>query len=1175
MSTDQERHGETQRTVHLGPSPLAPAAGPVTGRLDDVQGERCYVVENLQELAPFLLTLVSDSDHWLFAASNGALTAGRRSPATALFPYVTEDRVIDSVGVSGPVTALVARVRGRHQLWRPLRGDDQRLHRIARRLSRNVLGNRLVLEESNLDLGLTFRAGWTTSHAYGFLRDCEVVNEGAEPVELEVVDGLVNLLPAGIDDLFQNTFSVLADAYKRAERIPGTPLAVFALEAVPTDKAEPREALRATTVWSHGLPEPRVLLDAAALERFERGQPLGELEEPGARLGARGAYLLGGRARLAPGEAARWHLVADVNRTQFDVAALAAELADPDRTLARAQEDVARGRERLLRIVAGTDGLQRTDDELATAHHLLNVLFNDMRGGVPAGDGAVPGPDLAAFVRRMSPATGRRHAAFLDALGERERRGDLLARVEALGDPDLLRLALEHLPLTFSRRHGDPSRPWNRFEIDVRGEGGEERIAYQGNWRDIFQNWEALALSWPELLEGFIARFVNASTADGHNPYRISSDGVEWEIPDPSHPWAAIGYWGDHQLVYLQRLLDLSRRHHPGRLAGLLRRRLFTYVDVPYELAPYDDVLRDPRATIRFDREKHRRILELLPAEGGDARLLRAGEDLHRVTLGEKLLVPALAKLANLVPGAGIWMNTQRPEWNDANNALVGHGLSVVTLCHLASYLATFHELLGDAGEAPVLVSPEVAAWLEETIAALVHHRALLAAREVGDRDRATFVSTLGRIAARYREVLYRDGLSAPIEVPVASLERLAELGLAYARHGLTANRRTDGLYHAYNLLAPRPDGGFGVERLPEMLEGQAAALGSGLIEGEEALGVLQALRRSALWRSDQRSYLLYPERRLAGFLERNVIPEEVLRESPALRRLLEPGEGNPGAGAPGERILRRDASGRARFRETLDGDDRIGEAVRALQREGVLDAAGAAEVLAAYERVFQHRRFTGRSGTMYGYEGLGCIYWHMVGKLLVAAQERCFAAAEAGAGEAVVARLAAAYHELRAGMAGTRKTPAEYGAIPLDPYSHTPRRGGARQPGMTGQVKEEILARRGELGVRVRDGRIRFWPLLLRASELLARPAQLELPAADGSRRAIPLEAGTLAFTLCEVPVVYRRRPEAAIAVVGRDGGVRRTPGDRLDPATSAAVFGRTGDVAAIEVDVAVLYDG
>ena len=36
-------------------------------------------------------------------------------------------------------------------------------------------------------------------------------------------------------------------------------------------------------------------------------------------------------------------------------------------------------------------------------------------------------------------------------------------------------------------------------------------------------------------------------------------------------------------------------------------------------------------------------------------------------------------------------------------------------------------------------------------------------------------------------------------------------------------------------------------------------------------------------------------------------------------------------------------------------------------------------------------------------------------------------------------------------------KTPEEYGAFPFDAYSHTPYNSGAKQPGMTGQVKEEI----------------------------------------------------------------------------------------------------------------------
>ena len=81
----------------------------------------------------------------------------------------------------------------------------------------------------------------------------------------------------------------------------------------------------------------------------------------------------------------------------------------------------------------------------------------------------------------------------------------------------------------------------------------------------------------------------------------------------------------------------------------------------------------------------------------------------------EKLLVSILAKLANFVPGGGIWMNTQRPEWNDANNALVGGGLSVVTLCYLRRELAFLRGIVKDA--APV--AEEVLAWMRATGKAL------------------------------------------------------------------------------------------------------------------------------------------------------------------------------------------------------------------------------------------------------------------------------------------------------------------------------------------------------------------------------------------------------------------------------------------------------------------------
>ena len=100
-------------------------------------------------------------------------------------------------------------------------------------------------------------------------------------------------------------------------------------------------------------------------------------------------------------------------------------------------------------------------------------------------------------------------------------------------------------------------------------------------------------MSFPLYLPGVVSVFVNASTSDGFNPYRITRDGIDWEVPDPDDPWSNIGYWGDHQIVYLLRLLEETDRYLPGALERLLNEPWFSYSDVPYRIAPYDEMVRD------------------------------------------------------------------------------------------------------------------------------------------------------------------------------------------------------------------------------------------------------------------------------------------------------------------------------------------------------------------------------------------------------------------------------------------------------------------------------------------------------------------------------------------------------------------------------------------------------
>ena len=93
----------------------------------------------------------------------------------------------------------------------------------------------------------------------------------------------------------------------------------------------------------------------------------------------------------------------------------------------------------------------------------------------------------------------------------------------------------------------------------------------------------------------------------------------------------------------------------------------------------------------------------------------------------------------------------------------------------------------------------------------------------------------------------------------LSDLEAFVDIALAHLEHSIRANKREDGLYHAYNLMTAEADGGIDITYLPEMLEGQVAVLSAGLLDAKESLAVLDALKASALFREDQYSYILYP----------------------------------------------------------------------------------------------------------------------------------------------------------------------------------------------------------------------------------------------------------------------------------------------------------------------------
>jgi hypothetical protein len=790
-----------------------------------------------------------------------------------------------------------------------------------------------------------------------------------------------------------------------------------------------------------------------------------------------------------------------------------------------------------------------------------------MRGGIFDDGYNIEKWDFKKYLANANKKVSRITESIIESLPEVFTLSQLQDIAYSNDDKNFRRLCLEYMPLKFSRRHGDPSRPWNKFSINTRGEiDGSKILDYEGNWRDIFQNWEALAHSYPEFIESMIHKFLNATTFDGYNPYRVTKGGFDWEIIEPDDPWSYIGYWGDHQIIYLLKFLEFIQNHKPGKLESFFNEDLFVYANVPYKIKPYEDLLNDPKDTIVFDHALDHKIREERDQLGADGALLRdENRFIVKANFIEKILATALAKLSNFIPEGGIWMNTQRPEWNDANNALVGNGVSMVTLYCLRRFFKFFEVLLSDTSVERVNISVEILDFFTAVLETLESHRDALT-DTIDDKKKKQILDGLGHAGSAYRERIYNNAFTGrKTELLLEHLKEFVSISNEFLEHSIRANKRSDNLFHAYNLMTVNSDNSVSISYLSEMLEGQVAVLSSGYLNANEVLDVLNAMKASKLFRPDQYSYLLYPYKELKGFLDRNAIPESAVTTSDLLQELVNDGN---------LEVIEKDVYGEYHFNGNFKNADDLSNALNDLKdsKYKALIEKDSDNVLQVFEDVFNHKAFTGRSGTFYGYEGLGSIYWHMVSKLLLAVEECCIEAINKDEDKVVIGHLLEHFYEINAGI-GVHKSPELYGAFPTDPYSHTPGGKGAQQPGMTGQVKEDILSRFGELGVFVSNGQLYFNPSLLRKVEFFTEPQEFNYIDIFKERQTITLNANMLGFTYCQVPIVYVIADNDRLEINFKDGQTQSFPGLRLDNEISDKIFKRTGEIVKVIAQIKESY--
>lgn len=408
-------------------------------------------------------------------------------------------------------------------------------------------------------------------------------------------------------------------------------------------------------------------------------------------------------------------------------------------------------------------------------------------------------------------------------------------------------------------------------------------------------------------------------------------------------------------------------------------------------------------------------------------------------------------------------------------------------------------------------------------------------------KARKVFVDKEGNLFQTQREALYKNGHSSS-EVALTKAELVAGFAdvMKHLEATIDSNKRTDGLYHAYNILHLNEDS-MSVSDLTLMLEGQVAALSSGYLSAKDVAKMTKALKESPLYVADRNTYILYPDKELPLFWDKNNFAYEKIQKIPSADKMLK---------AKCSKIFEcedENPSGKSvcHFNSDFRNVDFMRQAYAELKisNPDLISEEDEKAFEEVYEGIFNHQSFTGRSGTFYAYEGLGSVYWHMVAKLLVAVQEYIPLAEN----DATKQQLIDAYYSVRSGI-GFNKTPKEYGAIPLDPYSHTPAGQGAKQPGMTGQVKEEIITRWAELGMEIEKGCISFNPYFLQKKEC---------------------ENGTLSFTRFGIPVTYEKvTGESSIEVTLSDGTTELLKGNVLSSEISKLMFNRSKNVKGVKVN-------
>ena len=93
-----------------------------------------YKISNYNKMRPFFMSIVSNSDHWMFISSTGGLSAGRKNSNYALFPYYTDDKITESSEHTGSKSIFLVHKGAKVFLWEPFSSRPEGVYEVSRNL---------------------------------------------------------------------------------------------------------------------------------------------------------------------------------------------------------------------------------------------------------------------------------------------------------------------------------------------------------------------------------------------------------------------------------------------------------------------------------------------------------------------------------------------------------------------------------------------------------------------------------------------------------------------------------------------------------------------------------------------------------------------------------------------------------------------------------------------------------------------------------------------------------------------------------------------------------------------------------------------------------------------------------------------------------------------------------